>query len=594
MFDTIIRGGTIVDGRGGKPYVADIGIRDGRIAAIGSLTEPAHEVIEADGALVTPGFIDVHTHYDGQFLWDDRLDPSFSHGVTTAIGGNCGVGFAPAAPEHRQALIEMMEGVEDIPEAVLALGLDWNWRSFPDYMDRLAERHYAMDIAVQMTHAPLRVYVMGERAINHEDATASDIATMCAQVSEGMQAGAFGFSSARLVEHSSSKGAKVPGTFATDEELFALARALGKSGRGLFQFIPRGAVGDLLNSALTAEQRLAEHRRMEEIARISGRPLMYSLFQVATDPTDMPMMLAQSRRANAEGLNIHPMITARQIGMVHGLDSHHAFALKPAYQEIADLPRAERAAAMRDPARRHAILTQADDPAGYKGEASQIGFLGRVKANIANTFILANPLDYEPGPERMLKALAEAAGVTCEDWLYDHYAAGDGSNYNINFTTNYADGNLDHVHDELLEAMVVSGGGDGGAHMRMICDASLPTFQLAFWARDRHRGGRLAVEHIVAKLAGEPAALYDMHDRGTLEVGKRADINVIDHARLTLGNFHVANDLPGGGGRLLQDSTGYLATLVAGTITRRNDRDTGARPGRLLRSTELVRSAELA
>ena len=588
MFDTIIRGGTIVDGKGGIPYVADIGITGGRIAAIGTLAGPARDEINADGALVTPGFIDVHTHYDGQFLWDDKLDPSFSHGVTTAIGGNCGVGFAPASPEHRRELIELMEGVEDIPGVVLEEGLDWNWRSFPDYLDRLDARQYAMDIAVQMTHSPLRVFVMGERAIRHEEATAPDIDAMCQMVREGMAAGAFGFSSARLVEHRSSKGAIVPGTFAAEDELYALARTLGESGRGIFQIIPRGAVGTLVNTGLSREERLAEHRNMEEIARISGRPLMYTVFQVDGDEGDMAMMLRESRRANDEGLGIHPMITARQVGMVTMLDGHHIFELKPSYQAIAHLPCAERAAAMRDPSIRNAILSEADCKTEFGGDHNLIGYVERLQRNLANTYVLTNPLDYEPDLDRRLGALAAKEGKTPEAWVYDYYTSGDGSSFNITFTTNYSDGNLDHVYDEMQMPMVVSGGGDGGAHVRVICDASLPTFQLAYWSRDRHRGARLPVETVVAKLSGEPAALYAMHDRGTLEVGKRADINVIDHARLSLANFRTAKDLPSGAGRLLQDSTGYLATLVAGTVTRRHDLDTGARPGRLLRSTALA------
>jgi N-acyl-D-amino-acid deacylase len=292
MFDTIIRGGTVVDGRGGSPYIADIGIKDGLITEIGHISVEARETIDADGALVTPGFVDVHTHYDGQLMWDERLDPSFSHGVTTAVAGNCGVGFAPAGTDHRRQLVELMEGVEDIPGAVLDEGLDWNWRSFPDYLDRLAARQYGLDIAVHMTHSPLRVFVMGERALQHEEATPDDIAAMCDMVREGMAAGAFGFSSARVLEHVSTKGAMVPGTFAEDEELIALARVVGESGRGIFQIVPKGAVGDLKRMAISREDRLAEHRRLEEIARVSGRPLVYTVLQVDSDRDDLDVMLA--------------------------------------------------------------------------------------------------------------------------------------------------------------------------------------------------------------------------------------------------------------------------------------------------------------
>jgi N-acyl-D-amino-acid deacylase len=585
MFDTIIRGGTVVDGRGGSPYIADIGIKDGLITEIGHISVEARETIDADGALVTPGFVDVHTHYDGQLMWDERLNPSFSHGVTTAVAGNCGVGFAPAGTDHRRQLVELMEGVEDIPGAVLDEGLDWNWRSFPDYLDRLAARQYGLDIAVHMTHSPLRVFVMGERALQHEEATPDDIAAMCDMVREGMAAGAFGFSSARVLEHVSTKGAMVPGTFAEDEELIALARVVGESGRGIFQIVPKGAVGDLKRMAISREDRLAEHRRLEEIARVSGRPLVYTVLQVDSDRDDLDVMLAASEAANEAGLQMRPMIVARPIGLVHMLDSYHIFQMRPSYRSIAHLPRAERAAAMRDPALRQAILTEEDNESAFTGNAIVVPMLKRMQANLPNTYILSDAMDYEPGPERKIENMARLAGKSADEFLYDHYASGEGGNCNVNLSTNYSDGNLDYIHRDLQRPLTVSGGGDGGAHVRMICDASLPTFQLAFWGRARRRGPLLPVETIVAKLAGEPAALYGMNDRGTLELGKRADINVIDHQRLTVGNFEMVNDLPSGAGRFLQNSTGYLATMVAGTVTRRHDHDTGARPGRLVRST---------
>ncbi|RYY33384.1 MAG: D-aminoacylase, partial [Sphingomonadales bacterium] len=345
MFDTLIRGGSVIDGTGAAPRRADIAIRDGRIVAVGEVEGPAREVIDAAGAIVTPGFIDVHTHYDGQFMWDDRLDPSFSHGVTTAIGGNCGIGFAPAAPEHRRELIELMEGVEDIPGAVLHEGLDWNWSSFGDYLDRLGERRFAMDVGLQLTHSPLRVFVMGERALNHEGATADDVAEMTGLLRAAMAAGALGFSSARLVEHLSSRGAHVPGTFADDEEVLALARAMGESGRGVFQIIPKGTVGNAKKMAISREARCAEHDRLEAIAAASGRPVIYTALQFDSDPEDVSIMLDASAKANNAGLRLHPMIGARPIGIVHMLDGYHVFTMKPSYRAIAHLPPEERAVA---------------------------------------------------------------------------------------------------------------------------------------------------------------------------------------------------------------------------------------------------------
>ncbi|MBU6266702.1 MAG: amidohydrolase family protein [Sphingomonadales bacterium] len=583
MHDTIIRGGTVIDGTGAPGFSADVAIRNGRIAEIGKIATSARAEIDADGAIVTPGFVDVHTHYDGQFLWDDRLDPSFSHGVTTAIGGNCGVGFAPLRAELRKPLMELMEGVEEIPEIVLDEGLDWNWRSFPDYLDRLDARHYTMDIASQITHAPLRVFVMGERALNHAAATADDIAAMSALVEQAMAAGAAGFSCARLLEHFSSTGGHVPGTFAADEEFLALATAMGRAGHGVFQYMPRGANGDLMFPDEGDAPRREEHARMVRIARACGRPVTYNLLQFASRPDDWRMMLDLAEASLAGGDAIHPQIHTRGVGALTTLDGYHVFLMRAAYHEVAHLPLPERLAALREPARRAAILAQQPDPELAAANPQLAGFLAMLQGRIANVFPMDASLDYEPTEARRLGSLAAAAGVTQEEYLYDHYTGGDGTNVCASFALNYAGGNYDPIATLLAHPGVISGLGDGGAHMRMACDGALPTFQLTFWARDRQRGPRLPLEHVVHKLSGANAALYGMQDRGTLAVGKRADVNVIDHAALRLNLPRMTFDLPSGAGRLLQTSTGYLATLVAGEVTRRHDADTGARPGRLVR-----------
>jgi N-acyl-D-amino-acid deacylase len=594
MLDSAILGGTIVDGLGNEPRRADLGIKDGIIVEISErLSLPSREVIDATGAIVTPGFIDMHTHYDGQLMWDDLLDPSFSNGVTTVVAGNCGVGFAPVRPQHRTKLMELMEGVEEIPEIVLDQGLDWNWTSFSDFLARIAERAYSMDVAVQLAHAPLRVFVMGDRALAHEPATDEDVMEMSRLVKEAMASGAIGVSASRILEHRSSKDEAVPGTFAEDREILALASAMGETERGTFQIVPLGMIGGVLMPEAGREARLAEFDRIVSIAKACGRPVTFLMQEFPADPEDWRIMLARTEHANNGGLQIRPQISARGVGMILTLDSHHPFSCRPSYRDLLQLPRADRAAAMRAPEMRAAILRESNLQAGEQGVSDQeVRRVAHLASSIAQFFLVGEEQDPEPGLDRKVETIGRVKGVPPLELLYDWLTEGDGSNTAVNLSLNYHEGNLDAVREMLIHPSTVSGLGDGGAHMWTICDASATTSHLTFWARDRHRGPRLPLEFMVRKITQDNAELYGLTDRGALRVGLRADINVIDLERLRLGPPRMEFDLPLGGGRLLQPATGYLATIVAGVVTRRNDEDTGARPGRLIRSGDLGDATE--
>ena len=584
MLDTLIRGGKIIDGLGGAPIFADIGIQGGRITQIApSIESPAHNIMDAHGAIVTPGFIDVHTHYDGQVCWDDQMDPSASHGVTTVVMGNCGVGFAPVPPGGERDLIEVMEGVEDIPGTALYEGMPWGaWESFPDYMDYLSTRAYALDISAQIPHAALRNYVMGERGRANEPATSDDMARMAELVEEGLKAGAVGFSSSRTIGHRTIGGAPIPGTFAAEEEVMMLAGAMARAGRGVFEMIPAGTVGEL--KILGGEQHSLsdEVDLLDRVARASTRPVTFTLVQHDEDPNLWREMLDKVEAANASDSRLYPQVASRPIGLVTNIGTYHLFERRASYMAIAHLPIPERLAEMRKPQVRAAILSEPDIRTGRKGMTANAYQLFQGKAR--RMFALDHPIDYEPTADKSFAARAEAAGQSYEEFLYDFLIGNDGNTFAIALGSNYHARNLDAIYEMLTHKDTISGLSDAGAHVNMIFDGVAPTYQMIHWSRDRTRGPTIPLEYVVAKATKRNADLYSMQDRGSIEVGKRADINVIDFDRLSLGSLEVRADLPAGGTRILQPASGYRATYVCGVLTRRNDQDTGARPGRLLRS----------
>lgn len=579
MFDTVIRGATVVDGSGKPGFTADVAVKDGKIAEVGKVTGQSSRTIDAQGALLTPGFIDIHTHYDGQFVWDEELEPSFSNGTTTAIAGNCGVGFAPARPDMRQPLIELMEGVEEIPGIVLEEGLDWKWTSFPDYLDRIEQNHFTMDVAMHLPHAPLRVFVMGERALTHEMATAEDIAQMQQHVRAAMAAGAIGVSGSRILEHKASTGAHVPGTFAEEAEMLGLARAMGESGKGVFQVVPLGAAGASSGTEASFAERIEEHRKIERIAEASGRPVTYLLHSYDHAPDEYARLIAESEKARERGLDIVPQVAARGLGLMFNLDSMHPFKVRASYKEIAHLPRAQRAEAMRDPGRRARILAEQGDGVDPALEG-RIAFFGR---SLHEHYVIDQALDYEPDESKRLDVIAARTGRTMEEVVYDTLSAADGRQSIVKFILNYTEGNLDSAYEMLKNPNTVSGLGDGGAHLTLICDSAMTTFHLSFWSRDRKRGPKLPIETVVHKLTGKPAQLYGLGDRGLIRPGLRADLNLVDFDNVGNDMPEMFFDLPKGGGRMLQHGRGYLGTMVGGVMTRENDEATGARPGRLVR-----------
>lgn len=580
MLDTVIKDAIIVDGTGQDAFRGDIGMVDGLIAEIGDVSTSAKETINADGAYAVPGWIDVHTHFDGQVSWDDKMDPSASHGVTSVVMGNCGVGFAPAPPGGEQRLIELMEGVEDIPGTALYEGIEWgNWETFPEYLDYIESRKYALDIGTQIPHSAVRNYVMGDRALTHEDASAEDLAQMANIVEEGLAAGALGFSTSRTIGHRSIQGEPIPGTFAEKSELLAIAQAMKNVGKGVFQAVPAGVVGELAGPEhYTTEQ---EVELFAEVARASGRKCSFTLAQNRDRPDQWRNCLDIVERANAEGIRLRPQIATRPIGFVTSLKSYHMFMRRKTYLKVAELPHDAMMAELRKPEVKSAILFDEDVEPDMPGTMAVLYQLLGMAAPMM--FPIDMPIDYEPEATQNLGALAALQGREINEFMYDFLLEENGNKFAILLGANFVDGNFDVIYQMIAHPDTVIGLSDAGAHVNLIFDAVGPTYQLTHWVRDRSRGPRLPIELIVHKQTGANAELFGMADRGTLSVGKRADINVFDLQRLGLGKMGVHHDLPAGGSRILQSAEGYLNTFVAGVKTREHDQDTGARPGRLIR-----------
>lgn len=566
-FDLVIRGGTVIDGSGGAPYAADVGVRDGLIAAVAPNLPAGAQEIDATGRIVTPGFVDIHTHYDGQATWDERMQPSSWHGVTTAVMGNCGVGFAPCKPEDHDRLIRLMEGVEDIPFPVLTQGLPWNWESFPEYLDSLSGRSFDIDIAAQLPHAALRVYVMGERGANREPATREDIARMAVIAKGAVEAGALGFSTSRTLNHRTSDGQPTPTLTAGEDELEGIALGLKAAGKGVLQF-----VSDFQQPA----EEFAMFRRLVEK---SGRPLSFSLAQSPKGPDSWKILLAALTQANDDGLPMKAQVAGRPVGVLFGLElTLNPFSQHETYKAIAHLPLAERVEQLKDPAVRARLLSEELDPKGP--------FAGSALRAWDNMFLMSEQPDYEPAAADTIKELAASRGVWPDEVALDHMLSDGGRGMLYHPFLNYANGSLDPSFAMLSHRDTVPGLSDGGAHVGMICDGSFPTSNITHWTRDRTRGPKLALEQMIRMQTRDTAEAVGLLDRGLIAPGLRADLNVIDFDGLTLHAPGVAYDLPAGGRRLVQRADGYVATVVAGQITYRDGEPTGALPGRLVRGAQ--------
>ena len=565
-YDLLIRGGLIVDGSGGEPFEADVGVEGDRIVAIGKLAARGREEIDARGKLVTPGFVDVHTHYDGQVTWEQRLAPSSDHGVTTVVMGNCGVGFAPCRAHHRELMVRLMEGVEDIPDVVMTQGLPWNWESFSEYLDALSARHTDIDFAAQVPHSPLRVYVMGERGAALEPPTQEDLAQMRELVADAVRAGAIGVSTSRTYAHRFRDGRPAPSVNTEEEEVLALAAGLKDAGRGVFQMVPN-------TDAPIQDQ----YRLLRRIAEVSGRPVSFTFTQNAGGSGDWREMYRNLEQATREGRNIRAQVIPRPVGALLGLElSYHPFSLNPSYGAMAHLSLPEKVRALRDPQLRARLLAESpEDPHP---------FFKFIVSDLEQMFVLGDPPNYNPTKEESIAAQARRAGIAPAELIYDALLARDGHEILYRPMGNVEGERFESSGRNLLKTdFTILGLGDGGAHYSMICDAAYPTYLLTYWTRDATPDRCLPLPWAIKKLSYEPAAAVELNDRGLLKTGLKADINVIDFDRLLLRAPHATYDLPAGGRRLSPKARGYEATIVSGRVTYRNGEVTGELPGRLVR-----------
>lgn len=570
MHDLVIRGGTIVDGSGSKPFQGDVAIDGGLISAIGTVDAKGREEIDATGKIVTPGFVDVHTHYDGQATWDAEMAPSSWHGVTTVIMGNCGVGFAPARPDRHDWLISLMEGVEDIPGTALAEGMKWNWETFPEYLDALEELPRTVDVGTHVPHGAVRAYVLGDRERPGAIPTEADIKEMARIVEEGVRAGALGFSTSRTVLHKSIDGELVPGTTATAEELIEIGRAMGRVGYGVFEM------------ASDLRREWNEFEWMGQLSRETGLPVTFAALQSIAKELPLEEQIAEMRAQNDNGANIVAQIALRGNGIIMAWQGTvHPFLFRPAWAEIAELPWEQKLARLKDPAFRERMITEPSEIPDV-----DVADLYRVIAGgWAVQFEMDPDFNYEPGLDESVAARAAAAGMSGEAYAYDLLMKDEGKGFIYFPVLNYRDGNLNFLEDLQLSDDTVNSLSDGGAHCGTICDAASPTFMLQHWVRDRN-GKRIALEHAIKRQCRDTALLYGLHDRGLLKPGMLADLNVIDMDKLKLGKPWLAFDLPAGGKRLLQKAEGYVATIKSGQVTFRDGVMQGPTPGVVLRGPQ--------
>ena len=571
MFDTVIRGGTIVDGSGAPRCTGDVGITDGRIAEVGGKLGAGRREVDATGAIVTPGWVDVHTHYDGQVTWDPYLSPSTDHGVTSVVMGNCGVGFAPVRPDKHDWLISVMEGVEDIPGTVLAEGIQWDWESFPEYLDALERKPRALDVGAQIPHSALRTYVMGERGITHDEATPQDIAQMVQLVREGLQAGALGFSTSRTLIHKYQQRKYPPGTFASPDEILGIARAMGEVGHGVFQMTSNHS------------QMETEVPWLAEVARRNRLPVAFALVQTDQTPDTWKRLLAALDDAQKEDIPLYGAVAGRPAGILMAwLGSTHPFMAHPLWQRLAPLPWDEKLARLRDPA----VRAQLTDAAAMRQAMEHDSRLAYLTQSFHKMYALGAEPDYEPAQDQSIASIAQRENRSPLEVAYDMLMALDGKGIVYFPSFNYAYNDLSQLHTQLQHPRTMMSLADGGAHCGYICDVSMPTYMLTHWARDRSRGPTLPLELMVQRQTRDTAAIYGLHDRGLLQPGYLADVNIIDFDRLRIPPPYVAFDLPAGGRRLVQTAEGYRATFKAGEAIMENGERTGALPGKLLRGPQ--------